>query len=738
MADVAALGFAIDSSEAVQASGNLDRMSNASKRAEQAADQLGKSNRQSGTEAQRAAAQYNQQTLNLDKHAAAQARVQKELAIANAALRTGVINQEQYAERAKLIDKNLGHVTESVRTQRMQMRALAEAFGNSGSEMASLINRSGLLYLAMNHISVAAVALVFTLGTVALAVRQVFTIWKQAADIANSAKLSNLSGQDIQGLIAAGGFKGVSSDEMLKSMVDFNKQVEQAKHGLGDLATLFRVNNIQVTSTEEAFFKVADLVMKARNEAEKFSIIQQAGLPVTNQMVLLLEQGGDQIRRQADEAKKLNDAQLHHAKELEDRWLVMWTNFERWGKSALLNTIEFFKIEVGPGFFERIRAIGDMSANSRVAEGFGAMGGPLKVTVGAKPGGTVDPALMKQQLELEKQRILVLGQLQTMEQQVRAAEIDLAIAGINNAGVTKKQHDAIINLVRTQAEWARINQQSAIGVFDLAKATEAAGHELKSWIDLKLIDPNNALQMAAAHQVLAEKIRATAEAAALAATPFKQLKQFELDARNLDKQLDMLAVSGLNSVTTGLTDMAMGTVSVKEGFRSLGLSVIRAIEEMIIKMTIVLPLAKALQSALGFGFGSGSLGGPVGWQGPPQAMGNAFDRGNIIPFARGGIVNGPTLFPMAKGVSLMGEAGPEAIMPLRRGPGGELGVRGGGGGGIEVHIHQDNKFYGADPGSEARLKGALLITKEQAKNEAMAAIEKRWSNEPAFMRRRAG
>ena len=56
------------------------------------------------------------------------------------------------------------------------------------------------------------------------------------------------------------------------------------------------------------------------------------------------------------------------------------------------------------------------------------------------------------------------------------------------------------------------------------------------------------------------------------------------------------------------------------------------------------------------------------------ATGAAFDRGNVIPFASGGIVERPTLFPMAAGTGLMGEAGPEAILPLRRGPDGKLGV----------------------------------------------------------------
>ena len=61
-----------------------------------------------------------------------------------------------------------------------------------------------------------------------------------------------------------------------------------------------------------------------------------------------------------------------------------------------------------------------------------------------------------------------------------------------------------------------------------------------------------------------------------------------------------------------------------------------------------------------------------------SARGNVFAGGRVTPFASGGIVNSPTLFPMRGGTGLMGEAGPEAIMPLARGPDGKLGVRGAG------------------------------------------------------------
>lgn len=78
-----------------------------------------------------------------------------------------------------------------------------------------------------------------------------------------------------------------------------------------------------------------------------------------------------------------------------------------------------------------------------------------------------------------------------------------------------------------------------------------------------------------------------------------------------------------------------------------------------------------------FGGGGGSLLSTG--TGGLYANGGVFGPAGVHAFALGGaftngIVNRPTLFPFANGTGLMGEAGPEAIMPLRRGPDGKLGV----------------------------------------------------------------
>ena len=69
-----------------------------------------------------------------------------------------------------------------------------------------------------------------------------------------------------------------------------------------------------------------------------------------------------------------------------------------------------------------------------------------------------------------------------------------------------------------------------------------------------------------------------------------------------------------------------------------------------------------------------------------SAKGNIFAKNKIVPYQMGGIVSRPTIFPMKNGAGLMGEAGPEAIMPLKRGSDGKLGVVAQGGGSTIVNV----------------------------------------------------
>lgn len=131
-------------------------------------------------------------------------------------------------------------------------------------------------------------------------------------------------------------------------------------------------------------------------------------------------------------------------------------------------------------------------------------------------------------------------------------------------------------------------------------------------------------------------------------------------------------------------------------------------------------LANALfgEDFLGGGKGGGKGADIGGWVGKAfsgimglfAAQGAAFQQGGrLTTFAQGGIVSSPTVFRFAGGAGLMGEAGPEAIMPLKRLPSGQLGVAASGGGmSVVMNIQTP------DADSFRRSQGQILAQMNQA------------------------
>lgn len=136
-----------------------------------------------------------------------------------------------------------------------------------------------------------------------------------------------------------------------------------------------------------------------------------------------------------------------------------------------------------------------------------------------------------------------------------------------------------------------------------------------------------------------------------------------VDAQALSKGLSR----GLKSAFDGLV---FDGLRASDALEKVARSVINTAYSSALK-----PVTKGLGSALS----EGLLG--------LFANGASFSQGKVMPFANGGVVSGPTTFPMRGGTGLMGEAGPEAIMPLSRGPDGKLGVRTQGGGAVQVTMN---------------------------------------------------
>ena len=131
------------------------------------------------------------------------------------------------------------------------------------------------------------------------------------------------------------------------------------------------------------------------------------------------------------------------------------------------------------------------------------------------------------------------------------------------------------------------------------------------------------------------------------------------------RQQEEVADTISSSMENAMMSIIDGTKSVTDAFKSMASEIIKELY----RIYVVKQITGMVSDAIGL-----FTGAPVG-QVSMSANGNAFRNGSIIPYANGGIVGSPTYFPMAGGkTGLMGEAGPEAIMPLKRGKGGKLGV----------------------------------------------------------------
>lgn len=188
---------------------------------------------------------------------------------------------------------------------------------------------------------------------------------------------------------------------------------------------------------------------------------------------------------------------------------------------------------------------------------------------------------------------------------------------------------------------------------------------------------------------------------------------------NATSQLAQTGIKGVEDAIFQLT--TTGTAN----FGAFAASILQDTARMIIQQMILRTILQAV-GAIGGGGGGGGGGGDMSSMLANQAPylnanGNAYGANGIIPFANGGIFDSPTLFKFAKGGAMangvLGEAGPEAIMPLRRGPDGQLGVAAGGGGGgttnISIAVDASGTKAQGDQGKSGALARDLAAVVDQ-------------------------
>ncbi|KFC73193.1 Phage-related minor tail protein [Bosea sp. LC85] len=263
-------------------------------------------------------------------------------------------------------------------------------------------------------------------------------------------------------------------------------------------------------------------------------------------------------------------------------------------------------------------------------------------------------ALKEQELTIDQRR-RALGMINGQSDQIQGLELEISLIGRN-----AEERNRLIAIMRAEQELRR-------------QGIPLTSEEGQAYVD-------NAARIAGLNTVK-ERLSEIQDIGKDA------LKGFVSDLRNGKSATEALTNS-LNRVADKLldiaSDQAISSLFGSKGSAGGGL------------------LGSLLK---GFGFGGGGnpfaegAGGYSGF-GPflPSAKGNVFAGGNVIPFARGGVIDRPMTFPLRNGMTgLAGEAGAEAIMPLRRNSSGQLGVvaaGGGGGGRSSVTVNVINQTDG--------------------------------------------
>ena len=185
------------------------------------------------------------------------------------------------------------------------------------------------------------------------------------------------------------------------------------------------------------------------------------------------------------------------------------------------------------------------------------------------------------------------------------------------------------------------------------------------------------------------------------------LKSFADSAFKFAEQAENAVVNAFKGMEDAMVKFVM---TGKLNFRDLANSIISDLTRMLVRAAVTKPLFSFLFPGLADG------GVVSGGEIVPSANGNVFAKNKIVPYKMGGIVNRPTLFPMANGMGLMGEAGPEGVLPLKRGRDGKLGViaNGGGVGNIVVNVDASGSSVEGDSAQGEQFGRALAAAIQSA------------------------
>lgn len=679
----------------------------------------------------------------------------------------------------------------------LALSAVMNDLNGRAAGMAASLGPLGSGFIALGSGGLLAAA---GIGAIVLAVKsmidQADALAAWAQQIKSLADTTGLSTTQIQALDVAGASVGLTSEKVGQDLERFTVQLEQLRQGTGTLLTAIDKINpslaTQMASTKDtatAWNLLTQAYAQAQTQSQKTALATAAfgrggaasGLllgqgdltAVTgamNQSDIISKQQIAQwatLKAQIDEAsaaagrnfasifttsvleaeKGFYDTLLEITRELKDFTPPEWlSKFLGLAGQGAISVISGMNPTIG-ALIAGARAANDAANDPRII-GFQQLSAAMSTMGGRVPLPQAKPPLPASndntntgpsaafQLQQMQQMMTILGPTATTTQQLALEQAKLNAEVEKSGGQYGNLIPRVMEYYAVQKQGADLQIQVQNGVASATDLYAQKQAELNLLVETGKLTQD---QANASLDIYAQKTLPNVIAQQqIFKSSFPDLTKLAIDAGNLRTQLDSNLSSALQGTTTDMIAMLRGTETLSVGLTNLATKMSDAIAQAILMKTVVAPIANSLSGFLG-----GMFGGAPGDVTPSgvghNALGNAFLGGHIVPFANGGVVSGPTYFNMG----MMGEAGPEAIMPLQRGADGSLGV-GGMAPNVNVNVYvQNNTSSDVQVQQQTNDSGGtdIVVTVNQISNQLISkgafdnSLNARYGLKPGTIRR---
>ena len=504
------------------------------------------------------------------------------------------------------------------------------------------------------------------------------TLNKVKSELVAIGELSRYSGMSVGQTAALRNVataSGGSAEQMAATIKKIADNLSEAGREETEFGKLLEANGVklkdrngQVISTNVALGHAARLIANAANESDRIKIAEMLG--VSKELIPLFARGAEHLAAQRAEQERNTQGlteSVRKAEEFDKAWNAAWGNFQVASKTAMLdigrglshlidqglaflkglNELRTFRVENGPGTGIRLEngIPGVTNARGELLPDF-------------NPG-------LPQRRPAAADRV---------DAPARGPFTIIPTSGRGGGGGASETDTAKNRLDKYIDSLARQDavMQAQIATFGQSNAVQKAAEEIaRAQVDLNRLDASTRAEVT---KRLTDQVTAS-EALRAKLEEMQRAQRYAIEANEALRD-------GVKGIFTDMSTALQNGGNLFEAFGKSALNQLNRISDKLMQMAIDQLWLNAFGGNGGIFGGGGLLGGLFGAAagGGGSTMtailgqGGVFQGGNLTAFAKGGIVNGPTIFPFAKGVGLMGEAGAEAIMPLRRTANGDLGI----------------------------------------------------------------